>query len=66
MAASDIIFLGIGGPGGTEQIDAFILFGLTDGTTKRRRKQVGQMISLDSMMGAARVDWRKASNPKLR
>lgn len=31
MAASDPIFLGIGGPGGTEQIDAYILFGLTDG-----------------------------------
>ena len=31
MAESDFIFLGIGGPGGDDQIDAYILFGLTDG-----------------------------------
>ena len=65
MAASDPILLGIGGSG-TEQIDAFILFGLTDGTFSRRRKQIGQMISLDNMMGVLRLDWRKVSNLKLR
>jgi len=32
MAASDIIFLGIGG-GDDDQIDAFMLFGLTDGVS---------------------------------
>ena len=66
MAASDIIFLGIGGPAGTDQIDAYILFGLTDGTAKRRRKQIGQLISLDNMMGKVRLDWRKVRDSKLR
>ena len=46
MAASDPIFLGIGGPPGVEaidQIDAFILFGLTDGegATSQVRRPAG-------------------------
>ena len=59
MASSDIIFLGIGGPasgpGRNDQIDAFILFGLTDGIVAGGLDDVGVGMQAQSIIDLART-----------